>query len=81
MAAYSNHIPIWLDSDGIDAKTKLKRFFKFEAMWIGEQVCENIIDATWRNGSDNNNMEDVMTLISECGQKLEIWNRAIFGNV
>ncbi|KAG6639069.1 hypothetical protein CIPAW_10G075400 [Carya illinoinensis] len=42
-ATYSNHLPIWLNIEGIFRPRKVKRPFRFEAMWTGVDGCEQII--------------------------------------
>lgn len=80
MATHSDNIPIWIDLEG-EYPEAWGEVFRFEAMWLGEKGCDTIVEETWRNGNGSNKMEEVMAMISECGQKLELWNCTSFGNV
>ncbi|KAF5458308.1 hypothetical protein F2P56_022343 [Juglans regia] len=50
-------------------------------MWVGEKECERIIEDSWKNDADGNDMGEVMTMISNCSHKLTVWNRVSFGKV
>lgn len=58
-----------------------ERLFRFEAMWVGEKGCEDIIEDTWRTGTINHGVQNFMSFIYECSEKLTAWNRVSFGNV
>ncbi|CAI9775160.1 unnamed protein product [Fraxinus pennsylvanica] len=50
---YSDHILLWLEVECIDEKMKWsKKMFRFEAMWVGEEECKNIVDRVWNMGGD-----------------------------
>ncbi|XP_042983363.1 uncharacterized protein LOC122312776 [Carya illinoinensis] len=44
VAAYSDHIPLWLDTEGALFRRRSRRLFRFEAMWVGESECSSIIE-------------------------------------
>lgn len=81
LVAYSDHIPIWVDMEGIVEHTKAKRLFKFEAMQVGDQACEEIIKESWGRCASQSNISEVMDSIKHCGIKLNDWNRQSFGHV
>lgn len=46
-AAYSDHIPIWLETLPSAHNQCGPRPFHFEAMWVGEKHCSKIIEDVW----------------------------------
>lgn len=47
VAAYSNHLPLWIDTDGGMIYNQGKKSFKFETMWLGERECADVIKKSW----------------------------------
>ncbi|KAG2725248.1 hypothetical protein I3760_01G056800 [Carya illinoinensis] len=80
VVAYSDHLPIWVVFEGVEESPKFKKLFKFEAMWVGEPNCEDIIKSLWSNASPQSNMSTV-AMIKDSGTHLGTWNRHTFGNV
>lgn len=79
-AAYSDHIPIILNAEGLVLSfNRGKKPFHFEALWMGSEGCSEIIKETWDNkGGD---MQKAMQQMRECGDKLRRWNKVKFGHV
>ncbi|KAF5459759.1 hypothetical protein F2P56_019679 [Juglans regia] len=50
VVAYSDHLPIWVNLEGPTFPRYVKKSFKFEAMWVGEKACEDIIKGIWEKG-------------------------------
>lgn len=50
-------------------------------MWIGEKVCNDIIEETWAAAHRESDMTKIMNLIHWCIVGLNQWNRSYFGNV
>lgn len=46
-AAYSDHCPIWLDTNTSANAQHGPRSFRFETMWVGEEPCSKIIEDAW----------------------------------
>ncbi|XP_035543588.1 uncharacterized protein LOC118347675 [Juglans regia] len=81
VVAYSDYLPIWVELEGEVVISRTKRPFRFEEMWVGAKDCEDIIKAQWRRCNTQPTMEDVMSMIRECGVKLDAWSRHTFGHV
>ncbi|KAF5464528.1 hypothetical protein F2P56_014601 [Juglans regia] len=81
VAAYSDHLPIWLNLEGEVGSHFVKKSFKFEAMWVGEAECEDIIKGVWGRSEGPATMNEALGLIKECGNQLQGWNKKSFGNV
>ncbi|KAF5463276.1 hypothetical protein F2P56_019199 [Juglans regia] len=81
VVAYSDHLPIWLNLEGASASHNSQKSFKFEAMWVGEVECEEIIKGVWERCAAPASMNVLSGLIKECGDQLQGWNKQGFGNV
>lgn len=79
--AYSDHLPVVFDSLYSRPRPLVRRPFRFEAMWVGEERCELIIDQVWNNRRTSLGMEEVLHLIKGCGEELASWNKVSFGQV
>lgn len=79
--AYFDHSPIWVNLKGDNESHCFKKHFRFEAIWVGEQAYEDIIKDVWDRCSSQSNMEEVATLIQDCGAQLWNWNKHGFGHV
>ncbi|XP_042950313.1 uncharacterized protein LOC122282426 [Carya illinoinensis] len=79
--AHSDHIPILFESSNFQPMPRRPKQFHLEAMWVGEEQCERIIEQVWSERGGNRGMEDLLNLIQGCGQQLKIWNRHSFGLV
>lgn len=43
---YFDHLPIWLELEGSVIQRSRKKVFQFEAMWVGERCCEQILESS-----------------------------------
>ncbi|XP_041011336.1 uncharacterized protein LOC121255118 [Juglans microcarpa x Juglans regia] len=80
-AAYSDHIPIKLQLQSNEFLRKGRKPFHFEAMWVEDKNCQEIIKIAWVDSAGERTMEGVMKQINRCGEKLERWNKNSFGHV
>lgn len=78
--AYSDHCPLWVDTNGIPPRRRGPKKFHFEAMWVREKGWAEIIDQVWNTRNGDCELKDIMNLIGECGSHLKLWNRDCFGN-
>ncbi|XP_040988956.1 uncharacterized protein LOC121236574 [Juglans microcarpa x Juglans regia] len=77
-AAYSDHLPISLSlSDGLARRRS--KLFRFEAMWIEEDECEEVISRHWQEAAGGNNLMAISKKIKACSRGLEVWNEKKFG--
>lgn len=62
--AYSDHIPLLLNMDGKDPNSyRGSKPFRFEAIGVGNGMCTEIIEDSWRNGVSLEKIERVMEKI------------------
>lgn len=80
-ATYSDHCPIWFETSGPSSISKGPKPFRFEAIWVVETKCGNIIKHVQREVPANELVEGITHLISRCGSRLKFWNRTYFGQV
>lgn len=50
MVAYSDHIPLWIDTNGGLIRRRGNQPFRFETMWVGEMECSSIVERIWNGG-------------------------------
>ncbi|XP_041011375.1 uncharacterized protein LOC121255166 [Juglans microcarpa x Juglans regia] len=79
--SYSDHVLVWLDTNGAFQNKRGKMMFRFKAMWLGNTNCEHIIENTWQGESSSNYMIDAMHRIRNCSGRLASWNKKTFGVV
>ncbi|KAG2668449.1 hypothetical protein I3760_15G161300 [Carya illinoinensis] len=48
IATYSDHLPLWINTEGELVEGK-KKPFRFEAMWVSEDKCTQIIEESWQS--------------------------------
>lgn len=58
-----------------------KKIFRFQAMWMGDNECQMIVEQSWGNSKSDQLMGDVIICIAVCSKNLEVWNKEKFGNV
>ncbi|XP_041011306.1 uncharacterized protein LOC121255085 [Juglans microcarpa x Juglans regia] len=81
VVAYSDHLPLWIDTDEGLVYNFGKKLFRFEAMWVGDKECANIIEKGWNNVGGPNSLYEIMGKVSKCAEDLTLWNQSRFGNV
>lgn len=72
--SYSDHIPVWLSTEGVFQQRRGKKMFMFEPMWVGHTECEQLIGDSWQGRIERSTMADTMRMIKECSVKLTTWN-------
>lgn len=60
---YSDHCPIWFNTIGYQQKKVGLRIFRFEAMWIKDDECTNIIEEVWATRTLDGSLGEIMHLI------------------
>lgn len=50
-------------------------------MWVGEEICIEIIKQSWSSGGGGPDLEGIMQRIGNCSSQLGHWNKNCFGNV
>jgi len=78
----SDHRPIllYLDGNGEQQKWSRKPFW-FEAMWISDPECKEVITRAWDCAPNGTPMFVAATKLKRCKKRLKFWSRDHFGNV
>lgn len=74
----SDHLPILLCLKGnLDVPKKKRKFrlFRFEAMWLRDESCAEIIGYAWENAGD------LCSKIAHTSRHLSAWGRNKFGDI
>lgn len=59
---------------------KAKRRFRFELIWSGEKVCEDVVRSNWRTDKKGYHGFKLMRKLSFCSQGLIEWSKKYFLN-
>ena len=78
----SDHCPLLLKIlDGPQTQRK-KKIFWFEAMWIKDEQCKEVIEQAWGDGvADGSLMFKVVEKLKSCRVSLIGWSRERFGSL
>lgn len=79
--SHSDHLPIWVEIGDKLFRRYRPRPFRFEAMWMKEKECVEIIKECWGNTGRSTCCQEVMQFINSCSSSLQLWNKSKFGNV
>ncbi|KAL6144500.1 hypothetical protein ACLB2K_055192 [Fragaria x ananassa] len=74
----SDHCPLLVDTEpymGIGPK-----LFKFEASWIREDACAQILNRCWEAHGDGNAFTQWVTKLDRCKESLSRWRKSVGGN-
>lgn len=80
----SNHIPIGLHFEptkDLDFQVKKARPFRFEAMWLEDENCTEVVRNAWENPSSANASKAIRGKLERCDVDLKDWDFAHFANV
>ena len=79
---HSDHGPILLISDAEHKRFYKKRCpFRFEAMWMKEKSCEDVIKNSWVDVANTDLVSVLLKKLTSYQDNLRIWNRETFGQV
>ena len=68
---HSDHRPILLISDAEQKRFYSKgRPFRFEAMWVKDKTCEEVIKDSWAGLDDSNPVRNLLRKITSCQDNL-----------
>lgn len=68
--AYSDHYPIWLNTNSNLIIKKELKVFRFETIWVKDANCYNIVDEVWWSGDEHGSIANIMSLSTRCGLHL-----------
>lgn len=77
----SDHIPILLKLTRINSYSNPRcRPFRFEALWVRKDGCQEIVERIWEWHDPNSDGTDMLVKGEECRAKLMQWSRDINPN-
>ncbi|KAK9992171.1 hypothetical protein SO802_027156 [Lithocarpus litseifolius] len=81
-AFHSDHKPIFLSPDSeINKFYKKGHPFRFEAMWLRDRSCEEVIRESWGDGMPQPTAWGFNSKVLACQSNLRVWNKKTFGHV
>ena len=67
----SDHKPIWLCTDDVNSRFyRPQRPFRFEAMWVRDERCEDVVHSAWDMGSHIDPMSSVLVKVGHYQEQL-----------
>ena len=77
----SNHYPLFLQLKERKKDKHYGKTIRFEAMWLKDSSCEEIVNSTWEEASTTGSNFLMLKCLDNCRIKLEMWNKSVFGHV
>ena len=77
----SDHKPICMNTHPMQVPRPRQKLFKFEDMWRMHPDCEPVVTQAWVPKTKGSPLAQVKTKIQRCGEELNRWSRAQFGNI
>lgn len=78
----SDHKPLWLASDDVNTRFyQSQKPFRFEAMWLKDDCCEDVGHLTWDICLEGDAMGKVLRKVFDCQTQLKLWDKNTFGNI
>lgn len=77
----SNHCPLSLQLVGKQKAKGKGKIFRFEAMWLKEASCEEVVNSAWQEGVHMGTEIPLQQCLDNCRSKWEVWNKKVFGHV
>ena len=59
----------------------LEKPFRFEAMWVSDSDCREVISKVWHYTPDGTPMFKATKKLQRCKKRLKAWDQDHFGNV
>ena len=80
-SSVSDHCPLSLHLKERKKTQCVGRSFHFEAMWLKEASCEEVVTSAWEEATINGSDFPMVECLNNCRMKLEDWNKNVFGHV
>ncbi|KAL8161427.1 hypothetical protein V2J09_012916 [Rumex salicifolius] len=79
----SDHVPVKvvLNGDDVEEPSLTPRQYRFEAMWVDDESCLDIVRNAWMNPGSSQADRSVMGKVARCVVDLKDWDFSVFGNV
>ncbi|KAL7234605.1 hypothetical protein ACSBR1_018108 [Camellia fascicularis] len=86
VSSVSDHSPILVDCFGVrrvrpQAGPRWGRVYHFEAMWLREEACEQVIANCWNGDVSTANVDGLQRNIVRTSAELKGWSRNQFGHL
>jgi len=78
----SDHKPLWLASDDVNFRFhRPLKPFRFEAMWLKDDRCEEVVHSAWDLCREGDAVGKVLRKCEDCQIQLKLWDKNSFGNI
>lgn len=62
-------------------KARGSKLFRFEAIWLRDEACSEVVQETWVRGENKGSQWPFASYLDECQSALTSWNKNIFGHM
>ncbi|XP_075665642.1 uncharacterized protein LOC142635351 [Castanea sativa] len=80
-SSVSDHSPLALQMVQKQRNKKARKTFRFEAMWLRYQRCEEVVKKAWEEGKLTSSGSMLGSCLEKCWARLEAWNKTEFAHV
>ncbi|XP_075645895.1 uncharacterized protein LOC142617056 [Castanea sativa] len=77
----SDHNPLVLNLIRKKLKPVQTKIFRFEAMWLKDSSCEDVVNSAWEEGLHMGTEFPIESCLENFHAKLKVWNKNYFGHV
>lgn len=79
----SDHLPLLLklNVQGRESRTRKKKRFHFENMWVEDEGCAEVVKEAWLNGEVSDPIDNWRGKVKASTEKLAAWIVMSFGNI
>ncbi|XP_030930759.1 uncharacterized protein LOC115956561 [Quercus lobata] len=77
-----DHKPLWLASNDVNTHFyRAQKPFQFEAIWLKDDHCEDVVHSAWDRCLEGDAMGKVLAKVVDCQIQLKFWDKSTFGNI
>ena len=80
-SSVSDHSPLALRMVQKRSNKRARKTFRFEAMRLRDQRCEEVIQKAWEEGKLSSTGSMLECCLEKCRTRLDAWNKTEFGHV
>ncbi|KAL0314933.1 UNVERIFIED_CONTAM: putative mitochondrial protein [Sesamum angustifolium] len=80
----SDHAPLILDTDSgrqMEYHPGSRRVWRFEAMWLRKEDCENVVSDAWLPSLDSDHTNSLLSNLERCRLGFIRWSKNSFGQI
>ena len=80
-STYDHYMLLLRDLPSRCKTTARSKLFHFEAMWLQDKSCAEVVDRAWEKGINSTSENIFLKCLEECRSSLTILNKNNFGHI